>query len=129
MTAHWAEQYIGQTWEAGTYDCWAFFRAVQRQQFGRHVPLVSVDATSLRDVAEAFRDHPERGAWHEVETPAEGDAVLMAHARYPSHVGVWVAVDGGGVLHCQKGCGVVFSSPQALRRAGWGHVRYYRREE
>ncbi len=126
QTSHWAETYIGQAWEAGAHDCWAFFRAVQREQFGRAVPVVDVDAMDLRAVARAFDEHPERAHWQPVDVPAEGDAVLLAHARYPSHVGVWVDVDGGGVLHCQRGDGVVFSRLSSLRISGWGRISYYR---
>lgn len=51
---------------------------------------------------------------------------LAAHARHPSHVGVWVDVDGGGVLHCINGAGVVFQPIKALKAGGWGHLEFYR---
>lgn len=126
MTSHWAESYLGQDYDAAN-DCWAFFRQVQREQFGVHVPVVDVDATDRAAVARAFRDHGERDLWQAVTLPDEGDAVLMAHHRYPSHVGVWIDVDGGGVLHCAPGAGVIFSRRSALVAAGWQHLEYYRR--
>lgn len=124
---HWAIEYIGDEWVPGEHDCWAFFARVQRERFGRDVPPIEIDPDDVLAVARAIRDDDERQHWRHVDVPQEGDAVLLAHARYPSHIGVWVNVDGGGVLHCVRGAGVVFSRPQMLARDGWRQVDYYRR--
>lgn len=123
---HWAESCIGQAWVPGDNDCWSFARRIWGERFGIEVPAVSVDTRDLLAIAHAFRDHDERLQWLEVAEPKEGDAVLMAHFKHPSHVGLWVEVDGGGVLHCQHPSGVVFASRAALSRAGWGRVEFYR---
>ena len=128
---HFAIQYIGKPWVNGgqgpdEFDCWGFFRHVQREHFGREVQLIDVDANDLRTVARNFSDHDERSRWHKVDEPRDGDAVLMAHGKYPSHVGIWIDVDGGGVLHCTRGEGVVFSSPSSLKTSGWGRLEFYR---
>jgi len=125
---HWASAYIGQPWQPQAHDCWAFCRRVWREQFGLEVPAIDVDASRLAVVARAFRDHAERRHWDEVTEPREGDAVLMAHCRHPSHVGIWIDADGGGVLHCQDGPGVIFTTRAALARMGWGRLQYYRRQ-
>ena len=97
------------------------------EQFALAVPAVEVSGTNLRAITRAFSYHAERALWQPVEQPAEGDAVLLAHNKYPSHVGIWVEVDGGGVLHCQAPMGVVFSRRDALARAGWARLQFYRR--
>ena len=89
----WAAQYIGQPWVHGEHDCWAFFRRVQAERFGRQVPAIDVDAFDVRACVAAFTGHDERARWQEVQQPQEGDAVLMSQSRVPTHVGVWV--DGG----------------------------------
>ena len=123
----WAAQYIGEPWVAGEHDCWSFFRRVQAERFGCDVPVIEIDAEDIRTVAETLRDHDERRAWQSVDSPREGDAVLMAHARYPSHIGVWVDDDShGGVLHCVRGDGVVFSTRLALELSGWRRLMFYR---
>ena len=127
-TAHWAAAYIGTPWIARRHDCWAFARRVWAERFGLDVPAVDVDALDARAVLRAFRDHPERGHWVEVDQPREGDGVLLSHSRHPSHVGVWIDIDGGGVLHCDRHSGVVFATHSALERCGWGSLRYYRHE-
>jgi len=131
---HWANAYIGTPWEKGAqgpdaFDCWAFVRFISERHFDRHLPFIEVDADNLRVVINSFEKNEERGNWRRMtdEEPREdGDGVLMAHAKYPSHVGLWLNVDNGGVLHCVKGTGVVFNDAATLRRNGWGHVEYYR---
>lgn len=128
---HWATRYQDDVWEAGAngphaWDCWSFFRHVQAAHFGREVQEVAVDASNIHAVAHAFAGHDERAHWVEVSEPADGDAVLLAHSRYPSHVGVWLDIDGGGVLHCQNGAGVLFTPVRKLAACGWGRITFFR---
>ena len=127
---HWATEYIGLPWSPhgegpDSFHCWAFFCRVQRDHFDREMPQVP-NPEDLLAMARRFRDHPERRRWMPVDRPAEGDGVLMGQARYPVHVGVWLDVDGGGVLHCFEGCGVVFQRVAALALNGWKVEGYYR---
>lgn len=110
---------IGLPWVVGAagpdaFDCWGLFVTVQRQCFGRELPQNSVDATNLRAVLDAFSGHPERQRWQPVSEAEEGDAVLMRQSRYPVHIGVWLDIDGGGVLHAVRHAGVVFQTLAAL---------------
>jgi hypothetical protein len=102
------------------------FLAIQRTCFGRDLPEIPVDANDLRSVMTTFRDHPERQRWSLVPQPAEGDAVLLRQSRHPVHVGVWLAVDGGGVLHAVKDPGVVFQKLPELLLHGWRVEGFYR---
>lgn len=127
---HWASEYIGLPWSAtgegpDTFHCWSFVRHVQDRRFGRALPSIPYEQ-DIADLLRAFRDHPERRRWQAVEAPAEGDCVLMRQARYPIHVGLWLGVDGGGVLHCSRDSGVVFQRPHALSLNGWKIEGYYR---
>lgn len=115
---------IGLPWVAGArgpeaYDCWGLFLAVQRDHFSRDLPEIPVDALDLRAVLNAFSGHPERQRWLSVSKPEEGDAVLMRQSRYPVHIGVWLNIDGGGVLHAVRHAGVVFQTLAALDAHGW----------
>jgi cell wall-associated NlpC family hydrolase len=117
---------IGLPWIAGArgpeaYDCWGLFLAVQGDHFGRDLPEIPVDALDLRAVLDAFTAHPERQRWQSVRAAEEGDAVLMRQSRYPVHIGVWLDIDGGGVLHAVRHSGVVFQTLAALDAHGW-HV-------
>jgi hypothetical protein len=122
---------IGLPWVVGAagpdaFDCWGLFVTVQRQCFGCDLPQNPVDATNLRAVLDAFNGHPERQRWKSVDQPAAGDAVLMRQSRYPVHIGVWLDIDGGGVLHSVRHAGVVFQTLAALDAHGWRIEGFYR---
>ena len=132
---HWAEDLIGRPWVAGgrgpdAFDCWGLVRWCWRTHFGIEVPEIPVDAANVRAVLSSFRDHPERQRWRRVERageqPREGDAVLMRQSRHPVHVGIWLAVDGGGVLHAARDIGVVFQNARDLATHGWRIEGFYR---
>lgn len=125
----WATPYIGIPWVAGKSDCWAIARRIWREVFGLDVPTVDVDAHSRLETIRAFGGHQEYANWHIVATPMDGDAVLMGRHRNPSHVGVWCASDGGGIVHSlEKSC-VVFTKPGALPAMGLRVIAYYRRND
>ena len=131
MSGHWAQQYLGRPWAPGAagpdrFDCWGLFRHVQRTHYGRDLPEILVDPLSVLSCVRAIDDQQHSGLWQEVEHPQDGDAVVMAQGRIPTHIGIWIDVDGGRVLHAQQGAGVIASSPQALTSMGWTHRRYYR---
>ena len=131
---HLVNEYIGRPWVAGgrgphEFDCWGLFLHVQRACFCRELPEIPVDATNLRAVLKGFQAHPERQRWTAVAHPhdrVDGDAVLMRQSRYPVHVGVWLGADGGGVLHCMQGAGVVFQRIEHLALHGWQVEGIYR---
>lgn len=126
--------YIGLPWikdavGPDAFNCWTFVQFIEREHFGRELPDWLTDADKIMDVArsinEGLNGDTAKG-WDAVECPAHGDVVLMAHSSFPSHIGVWLDIDGGGCIHCVRGSGVVFSSLTNLQLSGWGHLRYYR---
>jgi len=123
---HWAVPYIGTPW-AKTAHCWAFFRRVQAERFRVETPEIHIEAFDLRHLIKTFRGHPERSNWTRIERAElrEGDAVLMGQRKLPWHIGVWVDVDGGRVMHCPEG-GAVLQRLSDIRRCGWEMVEFYR---
>lgn len=125
----WAADYIGLPWEAGAqgphaYDCWSFFRMVQKEHFNIEVPVIlAPDYDDPAVLADLFRGHAENGRWHRVARPVHGDGVIV---HKPLHAGIWLAVDGGGVLHCLRGAGVVFTRDAAWALSGCGRREYRR---
>lgn len=125
----WAVQYIGIPWEAGAqgpdaYDCMGFFRMVQGRHFDIEVPvIIAPDYEDGAALAGLFGEHEERGRWLPVVAPQHGDAVLV---HKPMHIGTWLDVDGGGVLHCTRGIGVIFTSDASWRMSGFGRKEFFR---
>jgi len=121
-------QYIGLPWEAGaqgpaSFDCMAFFRHVQAQHFGVLVPeIIAPDYENPQVLVALFRHHVERQRWARVEKPAHGCAVMV---HRPMHIGVWLDIDGGGVLHCVRDCGVVFTTDSSWPVSGFGRKEYF----
>lgn len=124
---HWAIQYIGLPWVAGSSDCWSFARQVWREQFGLDVAAVDVNVASRLSSLRAFDDHPEHAHWQIVRDPCEGDACLMGKSERPSHIGVYLEADGGGVLHSLETAGVVFTPVSALPSIGLRVLSWHRR--
>src|SRR5215813_11397774 len=86
---------IGEPWAWQSRNCWDFACHVQRELFGRELPRVAVPADlSKRWILRSIERHAERAAWREVPSgpgglvmAADGALVLMAHLRFPAHIG------------------------------------------
>ena len=131
-TLHWATAYIGRPWRVGAagpdaFDCWGLVRAVYRERTGTELPPAGFTSEDLLTVMRDFRDHPERRRWRLVDAPAELDALLMAQARQPVHVGLWMDAGGGRVLHATHQ-GVCAHDRHSLATLGYQIVGVYRHE-
>lgn len=130
---HWAESnYLGRPWASGAcgpeaFDCYGIVRAVYRDRLGITIPPLSLDAHKSLCVARAMRDY-DYSDWIAIAAPTkEFDVVEMSQAERPHHVGVYLPLDGGGVLTSLEGIGVVFQSLRSLSAHGWNVVQCYRR--
>lgn len=118
-------RYIGLPWIAGQRDCWLFFREISEKHYGRTIPAVDVDVMDIRDVIHKV-DTEKKARWEQIDHPEDGCAVLMSRNRFPVHIGMWLELDGGKVLHCAQGMGVVFQNRQALAFDGWTGLTFWR---
>lgn len=110
---HWTTRYLGWDYEASG-RCFGFFLTVQEERFGRRMPIEAVAAGF-----EAVRAGRRVAGWQMVDRPLEGDAVMMAHLLHPRHIGIFVPIDGGSVLHCARGAGSSLPSVETLLIAQW----------
>lgn len=129
MIMHWASQYLGQPWIQHENDCWAFFRRVSENHFNRHLSIIELDTSNVKTCVDNLLNHPELHSWLKTEQPKEGDAVLMSKSKAPTHVGMWLDVDGGGILHCVKGAGVIFTKFTLLHLIGFNVTGFYSYKE
>lgn len=128
---HWAMTYMGKPWVKGasgpdSFDCWGLVRYVQRQHYGISLEHVPVDFSSHAAILRTFIMTKEHDNWRPVDRPEDGDIVEMGSSRHPHHIGVWLDVDSGGVLHCVEGAGVGFQRKASLRVFGWSKITYMR---
>ncbi len=125
---HYAHSYIGLPYKAGEFDCWDLVRDVYSKQYGIELAKIPVDEDNIRQLINTVNKTPERNNWIKTLTPNEGDVVLLRQSRHPIHVGVWLEIDGGGILHCIKNSGVVFQNLQSLHLSGWEIESFYKYE-
>lgn len=118
---------INEPWMRDGRHCWRLVIDVQRELFGRELPAVldvaPIGAEGRRLKPRLFGEHQERARWRETEQRVHGAVVLMHRASAKPdalvHAGVWLMVDGGGVLHCDHPQGVVFDSSLELAQRRW----------
>lgn len=127
---HWAMQYLGKPWESGAagpgaFDCYGLVRAAYRDRYGIEIPALEPGIVSTLSCARAMRDYQGYGNWERVADMREGDVVQMGCARHPHHVGIFV--EGGRILHCVMGAGVLLQPVASLRAHGWNILDVYRR--
>lgn len=129
---HWSECYLHLGYEVGAdgpglYDCWTFFRLIQRERFGREVPFMP-SPLSRGTTAKVMPTWASSFGWSEVRVPETGDAAFMANGRVATHVGIYVDTpDVPRILHCPEG-GARFHTFFHLDELGW-EVRSYWRPE
>lgn len=127
MNAQQAEEYIGLAWEQDgngpdSWNCWNLLSHVLLAYFGKAMPAITLgDGDGIRAT---YNEKLRLGHWKAVEYPTHGCGVLLREGEHP-HVGVYLDLDGGGVLHALEGFGVVFTPTSTLRMLGFGRVKYY----
>ncbi len=126
MTADDANAFIGLPWRFGArgpdaYDCWGLLHECRQRFFGGGIP-----DTVLGEPARALYAHKLRsGEWQLVACPQHGDGVLLREGDRP-HVGIYLDLDGGGVLHAMEGRGVIFTPLRGLFGLGYSNPKYHR---
>jgi hypothetical protein len=127
--AHWSDAYIGDPYIPGTADCARLFCRVSREVFGVEIPDEAEVSRAASRIGRAGQmDDAVLSFGEPVETPAEGDAVLMICAGRPSHIGAYCWVDGEpGVVHAMENAGMtVRHALRDLPRYGLRVEGYYR---
>lgn len=99
-------------------DCQDLVKHVSRLAFGREIFMIKTPSAKVEDLVRFIKAHPERYMWRVQDRPEHGGLVEMSHGKHPHHVGIWLDIDGGGILHCHAG-GVSFDTVLALQASGW----------
>lgn len=121
---------IGHAYDPAGLHCWELVRQCQRAVFGRELPPVLVAPERRRELVEMMSLRDSHPGWGAVEGPAHGAVVFLTRnghevARAACHAGVWLDLDGGGVLHTDAPHGVVFESLPELKARNWADPSYY----
>ena len=84
--------------------------------------------TAVR-LAEEIHQTETSHDWTQVEMPSHGSAVAMGHGSRLHHVGLYLDLDRGKVLHCRQVSGVVFQTTKELHRDGYSRIEFYTHRE
>ena len=123
-------QLIGRPWVRGAegpeaFDCWSCAKHIEELFFGRAMPSFTDPPSALRALAKLIKHHGHRAKWQRVDQPVHGALVELAHVREAFHIGVWLNVEGGGILHCNQRVGVAWDTQLKLQAAGWRGFYYH----
>lgn len=126
---HWAVKYIGLPYCPGGrdkngVDCWGLLKLIYQDEWNMSLPeLPGLPQEDLLKISREILAQIKVG-WTEVSKPRDGCAVAMSQRDALHHVGVWVDVDGGRVLHSPK-APVVAESIRFLSWKGFKKIQFF----
>lgn len=129
-SAHWAERYIGKPFVDGgrgpdVFDCWGLLRWIVANELRRPLlPTYPIPLTAKREIADAVESAIAGPEWRKLSAPLHTCAVGLSRHTKLHHVGLFLAVDGGLVLHADEPR-VVAQSISALTARGWNRIEFY----
>lgn len=130
----WAIEHIGKPWVAGArgpdaFDCGGWLRFAFLTQHGIVLPeWGDVNPKNPSQTAPAILGAAQSDIWHEVEEPVDFCAVAMSQSRVIHHVGLYLDVDGGLILHACDGKGLIAQSLSQLAGSGWRTLIFYQHQ-
>ena len=121
-------EYLGKPHKPGgegpdAYDCWHLLRHLQAKHFNVEMPIAPIGDEDA--CLALFKGKVESGDWSTLAIPEHGCGALLRGGRWP-HVGIYLNLDGGGILHAMEGPGVIWTRLPNLRTMGFGRTTYYR---
>lgn len=130
MTVLNAMRYIGKPWVANTYgpesfDCWGLLVDIYKNELGIRLPTyANVPRDDIEEMSKAFG----KGAsdeWTKLDKPVDFCGVGLSHLpNRIFHVGIFLMIDGGCIMHTQQNTGCVVQSLSAIRKR-WQYVTFY----
>lgn len=125
--AHWSDQFLGEPYVKGENDCAAVAVRAVRAATGREIVLPTERAAGWRGYSAQIQAGRDAVATP-VESPGDGDGVLMVGRARLNHIGVLCVIGGEHwVLHAMEAAGeVVRHRVRELERFGLAVEGYYR---
>lgn len=130
MIDEWLNDVVGKSWKAyatgpENFDCWGVVFYGFKQKFGinlnRHLEVQSMNPIAFHKVVSK---EIKTGNWVQINQPEDGCLVLMSASRLWHHVGLWLNVNGGRLLHSREGVGVSLDGKHVLN--SFNAVEYWK---
>lgn len=129
LVNNWTSAYVGKPWASGhygphSYDCWGLVHSVYLTRLGVDLPhYPGLEEVQRHGVRAIMADPVVASQWVPLDKPEDLCLVVMGQ-RVVDHVGVYVAADGGRVLHSGSAFGVVCQPLQVIR-SQFSKVQFY----
>lgn len=128
----WVEGLIGKPWVAGgrgpdKFDCWGLVTWVYNHVLNIELPQVPfIDPKDVSQVARQIAKASICGQWERLAKPEALCVIPMSTARAFHHVGLFLPIDGGTVLHAFDKANVIAQTFPSLRAKGINRFEFYR---
>lgn len=113
-----------QSFSAG-FNCWGLMQTFLACATGQLVHECDVDYTDAEACAAEAEKQFAKELWLPIEYPQSFCVVQMTHAEVPHHVGVYVPINGGMILHTTATTGSIYSKRHQLAELGFRIVGFY----
>ena len=130
MDCDWLLPLLNKPWRAyatgpKAYDCWGVVYAAFPHVVGASVKRhLDVKSNCPRAFEKAVADEIATGAWEQIPEPEHGCLVLLGTGAELRHVGLWLAINGGRMLHSIEGAGVQLDGRAHL--SNYHRIEYWR---
>lgn len=111
------------TREPNTFDCYSFCQLAQKELFDRQMDDIYL-GDNLKSWIKAAIKYREQFGMLQLESPVHGCFIEMTHSNRPYHVGIWLDINGGAVMHFTKYAGFQFQTFTELKLSGWRQFIY-----
>lgn len=131
---HWAFDYLGKPWLIGgrgpdTFDCWGLVYCIYRDHYGILLPSYpTITSKNLLAVTKYITNGATSSDsdWVRLDNPVDGCVVALSkNNRILHHVGIYLTIDKGMVLHATDAGSVIAQPITDLKRWGWSRIEYY----
>lgn len=128
---YWAIKYVGIPYcisglgnDNKCFNCWGLVRYAYSKEFGIELPIVDIDNVPQELVRKTFSN------WHHIKEGIsalqDGDGMIVRSRRGP-HVGIYLDIDGGKILHAVSSAGqVIATNIHSLSAYGMSRAKFYR---
>ena len=98
-------------------NCWQLVARVQAEMYGRAMPLFDhVCCWDPVNVAKAIKTALPVPNWHRVNTPKNGDIILMSRGRVATHAGIF---HNAHILHTTAVLNACLTPVEVLPKIGY----------
>jgi len=141
MDTSWIAEYMTTPYVAGGRElgvglnCWGLIVCVYRDQLGIELPSYIIGdadlaAATVNGVTDCDMVLLGGGSgWSLVDDPKTFDMVMMTKSSTCHHVGLYLDIDGGCILHACEGIGGIVQRVSNIHPTTWKKLTYHRYEK